>query len=238
MLLCVGGGLRVVVGLVQKRCQGLLAGGTDVRTRPAAPPSSEPGDDGRLHQGDIRNLRKVLARTQPRERMLHRAGPPASRPCSQRYIDIYLYRSCDREGRRMARQRIITLLMPLPTYYNPDPQGVRKPIEKWKFTRTAEEISEHFDAGAELQGLPARQAPWLLVGPGTAGEGRPGVHIGGPPRHGGDPRVGQVVREHQAHRPIPAGRDLPQVAFRRDRARATRGTGDPNRGGMRCREGS
>ena len=51
----------------------------------------------------------------------------------------------------MARQRIITLLMPLPTYYNPDAQGVRKPIEKWKFTRTAEEISKHFDAGAELQ---------------------------------------------------------------------------------------
>ena len=51
----------------------------------------------------------------------------------------------------MARPRIITLLMPLPTYYNPDAQGVRKPIEKWKFTRTAEEISKHFDAGAELQ---------------------------------------------------------------------------------------
>ena len=51
----------------------------------------------------------------------------------------------------MARPRIITLLMPLPTYYNPDTQGVRKPIEKWKFTRTAEEISKHFDAGAELQ---------------------------------------------------------------------------------------
>jgi hypothetical protein len=41
--------------------------------------------------------------------------------------------------------------MPLPTYYNLDAQGVRKPIEKWKFTRTAEEISRHFDAGAELQ---------------------------------------------------------------------------------------
>ena len=51
----------------------------------------------------------------------------------------------------MARPRIITLLMPLPTYYNPDTQGVRKPIEKWEFTRTAEEISKHFDAGAELQ---------------------------------------------------------------------------------------
>ena len=51
----------------------------------------------------------------------------------------------------MARQRIITLLMPLPAYYNPDALGLRKPIEKWKFTRTAEEISKHFDAGAELQ---------------------------------------------------------------------------------------
>ncbi len=51
----------------------------------------------------------------------------------------------------MARQRIITLLMPLPTYYNPDANGVRKPIEKWKFTRTAEEISRQFNAGAELQ---------------------------------------------------------------------------------------
>jgi hypothetical protein len=50
----------------------------------------------------------------------------------------------------MARPRIITLLMPLPTYYKPDALGVRKPIEKWKFTRTAEEISQHFDAGAEL----------------------------------------------------------------------------------------
>jgi len=51
----------------------------------------------------------------------------------------------------MARPRIITLLMPLPAYYNPDALGLRKPIEKWKFTRTAEEISKHFDAGAELQ---------------------------------------------------------------------------------------
>lgn len=51
----------------------------------------------------------------------------------------------------MARQRIIPLLMPLPTNYNPDALGVRKPIEKWRFTRTAEEISKHFDAGAELQ---------------------------------------------------------------------------------------
>jgi len=51
----------------------------------------------------------------------------------------------------MARQRTTTLLMPLPTYYNPDAKGVRKPIEKRKFTRTAEEISRHFDAGAELQ---------------------------------------------------------------------------------------
>jgi len=41
--------------------------------------------------------------------------------------------------------------MPLPIYYNPDAQGVRKPIEKWKFSRTAEEISKHFEAGAELQ---------------------------------------------------------------------------------------
>jgi hypothetical protein len=51
----------------------------------------------------------------------------------------------------MARRRIITLLMPPPTFYNPDPEGVRKPIERWKFTRTAEEISRHFGAGAELQ---------------------------------------------------------------------------------------
>lgn len=39
----------------------------------------------------------------------------------------------------------------MPTYYNPDAKGIRKPIEEWKFTRTAEEISKHFDAGAELQ---------------------------------------------------------------------------------------
>ena len=51
----------------------------------------------------------------------------------------------------MARRRIITLLMPLPTFYNPDREGARKPIERWKFTRTAEEISRHFGAGAELQ---------------------------------------------------------------------------------------
>jgi hypothetical protein len=51
----------------------------------------------------------------------------------------------------MARRRIITLLMPLPTFYNPDTEGLRKPIERWKFTRTAEEISRHFGAGAELQ---------------------------------------------------------------------------------------
>ena len=51
----------------------------------------------------------------------------------------------------MSTTRIITLLMPLPTYYNPDSRGTRKPIEKRKFTQTAREISEHFNAGAELQ---------------------------------------------------------------------------------------
>jgi hypothetical protein len=51
----------------------------------------------------------------------------------------------------MARKRLITLLMPLPTLYNPDAKGIRKPIERRKFVQTAREISKHFDAGADLQ---------------------------------------------------------------------------------------
>ncbi|MBI2001042.1 MAG: hypothetical protein HYV46_14395 [candidate division NC10 bacterium] len=51
----------------------------------------------------------------------------------------------------MARKRLITLLMPLPTLSNPDAKGVRKPIERRKFVQTAREISKHFDGGADLQ---------------------------------------------------------------------------------------
>ena len=43
----------------------------------------------------------------------------------------------------------ITLLMPLPKYYNPDKEGERQPIEDEKFDLTAREVTEHF------QGVPS-----------------------------------------------------------------------------------
>lgn len=42
----------------------------------------------------------------------------------------------------------ITLLMPLPKYYNPDKKGERQPIEDEKFDLTAREVTEHFQGGA------------------------------------------------------------------------------------------
>lgn len=42
---------------------------------------------------------------------------------------------------------IITVLIPLPLFYNPDKHGARKPVEEHKFTVTAEEISEKFGGG-------------------------------------------------------------------------------------------
>jgi hypothetical protein len=41
----------------------------------------------------------------------------------------------------------ITVLVPLPTFYNPDSAGVRELIEEDKFLTTAAEISERFGGG-------------------------------------------------------------------------------------------
>lgn len=41
----------------------------------------------------------------------------------------------------------VTVLIPLPIFYNPDAQGARGPIEDDKFIITAEEISRRFGGG-------------------------------------------------------------------------------------------
>jgi hypothetical protein len=45
---------------------------------------------------------------------------------------------------------IVTVLIPLPVFHNPDEQGRREPIEDERFMRTAEEISEMFHGGGTL----------------------------------------------------------------------------------------
>ncbi len=43
--------------------------------------------------------------------------------------------------------RLITVLMRLPLFYNPDARGERKPVEDEKFVQTAEEIAQKFGGG-------------------------------------------------------------------------------------------
>ena len=45
---------------------------------------------------------------------------------------------------------LVTVLIPLPVFYNPDQEGKREPIEDEHFVRTAEEISEMFRRGGSL----------------------------------------------------------------------------------------
>lgn len=41
-------------------------------------------------------------------------------------------------------QRMVTALIPLPLFYNPDKRGTCKPVEEGKFVRTGEEIAAKF----------------------------------------------------------------------------------------------
>lgn len=52
---------------------------------------------------------------------------------------------------------IVTALIPLPLFHNPDEQGGRRPIEDEHFTRTAEEISTMFQGGGTLSVFPDGQ---------------------------------------------------------------------------------
>ena len=45
---------------------------------------------------------------------------------------------------------VVTALIPLPLFYNPDELGKRDPIEDELFVRTAEEIAERFRGGGTL----------------------------------------------------------------------------------------
>ncbi len=47
----------------------------------------------------------------------------------------------------MREQPLITVLLRLPIFYNPGPQGRREPVEDEKFLQTAEEIAEQFGGG-------------------------------------------------------------------------------------------
>lgn len=46
--------------------------------------------------------------------------------------------------------RMVTALIPLPQFYNPDRHGKRKPVAYEKFALTAEEIAQKFRGGATL----------------------------------------------------------------------------------------
>lgn len=50
-------------------------------------------------------------------------------------------------GRRVD---VVTALVPLPRYYNPDEQGNRRRVEESKFTQTADEIARAFQEGGTL----------------------------------------------------------------------------------------
>lgn len=43
--------------------------------------------------------------------------------------------------------RLITVLMRLPLFYNPDARGEREPVEDEKFVQTADEIAQKFGGG-------------------------------------------------------------------------------------------
>ncbi len=43
--------------------------------------------------------------------------------------------------------RLITVLIRLPLFYNPDARGEREPVEDEKFVRTADEIAQKFGGG-------------------------------------------------------------------------------------------
>lgn len=45
---------------------------------------------------------------------------------------------------------VMTVLIPLPRYYNPDASGTRAEVEDEKLIRTAEEVAIRFEAGGRL----------------------------------------------------------------------------------------
>lgn len=54
--------------------------------------------------------------------------------------------------------RVVTVLVPLPMYYNPDETGHRRSIEDEKFALTAEEVARRFGGGT-LWKFPEGVAP-------------------------------------------------------------------------------
>jgi hypothetical protein len=47
----------------------------------------------------------------------------------------------------MREPRLVTVLLRLPLFYNPDARAGREPVEDEKFIRTAEEIAQQFGGG-------------------------------------------------------------------------------------------
>ena len=47
--------------------------------------------------------------------------------------------------------RVITVLIVLPLYHNPDEMGVREPVRDEAFLETADEIAKRFEAGGTLR---------------------------------------------------------------------------------------
>src|SRR2546425_11742951 len=46
---------------------------------------------------------------------------------------------------------LMTVLIPLPRYYNPDVSGMRREVEDEKFTETANEITAVFEGGGTIR---------------------------------------------------------------------------------------
>lgn len=82
---------------------------------------------------------------------------------------------------------LVTVLLRLPLFYNPDAQGKREPVEDEKFVRTAEEVAEQFGGGTLR--FPGGRAARVLVGSGHRRPRYAWVAGGGRPRHGGDERM-------------------------------------------------
>lgn len=65
-------------------------------------------------------------------------------------MDRRLRLSLKKKGSHVGNPSIVTALIPLPMFYNPDEQGMRKEIAKGKFRSTAMELTRHFKQGAVL----------------------------------------------------------------------------------------
>jgi hypothetical protein len=48
-------------------------------------------------------------------------------------------------------ESVVSVLIPLPVFYNPDAQGVRRAVDDEKFMTTADEIAKEWEAGGTIR---------------------------------------------------------------------------------------